>query len=175
MKIERIEEYQITASTTSHIQKLLQQAFWQFPDQRIYYKQVPHFRYLVWDEDILAAQVGVEFRIIALNNQPVRIFGIMDLCVDSEYRSQNIGSNLLEKIEAEGLKHNIDFILLFAGDQRIYKNQGYQQVNNTCKWLLINNHQSLGVVHRNINLMVKQLGFKQWKEGVLADLLGFVF
>lgn len=175
MVIERIEEYRISQTTSSHIQKLLQQAFWQFPAHRIYYKQVPHFRFLVWELEQLIAQVGIEFRVISLNSQPVRIFGVMDLCVDVEYRSKRIGTKLLQKVEEEGRTYGIDFILLFAGDQRLYKSQGYQQTNNTCKWLLINNHQSLGIVHRNINLMVKQIGYKPWQAGVLADLLGFVF
>ncbi len=177
MKFEKIEEYNISLPTHSHIQNLLKYCFEQYPSTRSYYKQIPHFRYLVWDDDILVAHCGVEHRVIALGKQPIRILGIVDLCVNEEYRSKGIASDILEKVEFLGEKGTVDFIVLFADDHSLYEKNGYQLVNNPCRWLMINEHQSLGVTSRTLpdTVMVKPLSFKAWDESKMVDFMGHVF
>ena len=155
----------------------MEYSFEQYPTTRTYYKQLPHFRYLVWDDDILVAQMGIEHRVIALGKQAARIFGIVDLCVDDEYRSQGIASTLLQKLETLGETSNIDFVVLFADDHGLYKKNNYQVVNNTYRWLMINDHESLGVTNRTMpdTVMVKPLGYKSWNNKAIVDFMGHVF
>lgn len=177
MHIEKIEEYAIDFTTHQKIQNLLQSSFEQFPEDRIFLKQVPNFRLLVWEDDFLIAQCAIVFRVVSLDKKPFRIFGIMDLCVDAHYQNQKIGSQVLKKIEQLALKSNIDFILLFGGIQGFYLQNGFSLVKNDCRWVLIKDYQTLGVMTRQIpeTLLVKSISNKKWNENTLFDLMGFIF
>jgi predicted N-acetyltransferase YhbS len=177
MRLDQIEEYRIDFVTQNAIQALLQKSFEFYPSDRIFYKQVPSFRLLLWDKDILAAQVGIVFRVISLDKQPFRIFGLMDLCVDENYRSRRIGSKILKKIEKIGQENNIDFILLLGGIQDYYQQKGFQMVENSCRWVLLKDYETLGIINRKIpeTLLIKSLSDKKWDENANLDLMGFVF
>ena len=100
-----------------------------FPDYRLNrsdYKLLPQFRYLVWEGENLIAQMGIEHRVITNTGIPVRIFGLIDLCVASSYRSQKIATTLLQQIDELGRTSKIDFLVLFADDSRLYAENGYQ-------------------------------------------------
>lgn len=176
MRTEQIEEYAIDPSTADHIRQLLQESFPAYPDGRTYFRQVPSFRYLVWDGSVLAAQMGVDFRIMNNAGQLVRTFGIVDLCVRAEYRHRGIGADLLDQLEELGRQHRIDFLVLWARDRTFYQKKGFVEVNNPCKWLLIQSNESHGIVHRRFGdgLMVLRLGTKSWRPGTL-DYLGHIF
>jgi hypothetical protein len=81
-----------------------------------------------------------------------------------------------DKLESLGKKHQINFITLIAQDQNLYKKNGFQKVNNNCRWLIINETQSLGVVQRNLDgaLMIKALTKKRWGAGIV-DFQGCLF
>jgi len=79
-----------------------------------------------------------------------KIFGVVDLCVDHNFQSKNIASSILQKLEKLGLQHNVDFLVLIAQNHEIYQKNGFSLVNNTCRWLMINGHQTLGVGSRRI-------------------------
>ena len=83
---------------------------------------------------------------------------------------------MLSELEELARKYLIDFILLLTEDHAFYEKQGYQLVENACRWLVMQNHRSLGVIERQMNqtLMMKQVGEKEWGEGTL-DFLGYVF
>jgi predicted N-acetyltransferase YhbS len=177
MIIEKIDEFEITEHKSAAISQLLQQSFDLFPNDRIYYNQVPNFRLLVWEGEQLIAQVGLVYRIVALDNQPIRIFGIMDLCVDNNFRNQQIGTKLLTKIDDLAKANSIDFILLFGSGQDFYLNHNYQLANNPCRWVLLKNHRTMGILQRTIpeTILVKQIGKTAWKNEATLDLMGFVF
>ena len=105
MKIERIEEFRITKPIRQSIRELLANCFQEYPAGRIYFKQVPDFRFLVWNKEQLIGQMAVEYRVINIANTIVRIFGVADLCVDKAYQSQKIATNLLLKLEELALKY----------------------------------------------------------------------
>lgn len=177
MIIEKIDEFEITKPKATAISQLLQQSFDLFPDSRIYYNQVPNFRLLAWKQEALIAQVGIVYRIVSLGNEPIRIFGIMDLCVDDNFRNQQIGTKLLKKIDELAKANEIDFVLLFGDGQDFYLNNNYQLVNNPCRWVLLKNHRTMGILQRTIpeTLLVKQIGKTVWKNDATLDLMGFVF
>ena len=179
MKIKRVYDYEIDDALRKNIQELLLECFEDdYPKERIYFKQLPHFRYLVLnDENQLVAQVGLDYRAMNLNGKPVRVLGVIDLCVTKEYRSNGLGSLLLSEIEKFSEKKLIDFLLLFADNKNLYLKNGYKSVENKCKWLKIDNENqsSLGLGIEVINeLMIKELGNVKWHNGEL-DLLGYLY
>ena len=182
MRIRRIEEFKINPRQHAQISQLLQQCFSTYPPDRSYYKQIPTFRLLVFDnsssssKNKLIAHLGVIHRMIAISDMPASIFGVADLCVHPDFQKRKIASELLNELENLGKKHGVDFILLMADVQRFYQKNGYKIYKNPCKWLMINNHQTLGVTKRKVedSLMAKPLGDKLWKDGVV-DFLGYMF
>ena len=75
----RVAEAEIGADLGRRLQSLLQACFAGYPD-RSYFKLPPHFRYLAMTGDGgVAAQMGVEFRVIRVGDTVVRTFGIVDL------------------------------------------------------------------------------------------------
>lgn len=175
-RTQRIEEFQIDSNTHQHIQTLFSHCFPEYPRGRSYYKQVPTFRYLEWEEDQLIAHLGIDYRMINVAGQIVAIFGIVDLCVAESHQSQKIAAHLLQEAETLARQNQIDFLVLVSSEHDYYRKHGFALVQNTCRWLLISEHQTLGVGHRRIeeSLMVKPLGAKQWSEG-LVDFLGAIF
>jgi len=173
--VQRVEEFELTAEEEQAIRQLLGSAFSVYPD-RTYYKQQPDFRYLCWEQDTLVAHMGIEHRTINNAGQLLRIFGVADLCVQKAYQHRHIGSLLLSELSLLGQKNGIDFVVLIASDQQLYLKNGFLPVDNTCRWLLISEHATLGVAQRHIEsaLMVKPLGKKRWKNGVV-DFLGPIF
>jgi len=176
MDIQRIEEFRITPDQKEAIQQLLVDCFPGYPLGRTYFKQLPNFRYLVFKKEQVIAHLAVEHRMIALDQKPYAIFGVVDICVAPEHRKQNIAATLLDQLENLGRKHLIDFIILTASENQLYLNNGYQIQSNTCRWLFINDHQTLGVKNHHLSdaLLVKSLGGKEWTPGVV-DFLGTVF
>jgi len=176
MKLERIEEFKIGAAAHRAIWALLQQAFPGYPDERSFFKQLPDFRYLLWNGDELAAHMAVEHRLINNADQLLYIFGVVDLCVAQPYQHRKIATKLLDQLTTLGKEHRIDFILLQAKNAKLYESNGFLPQENLCQWLLINQNKTIGVVRRQLqqSLMVKPLGDKVWKPG-LVDFLGHVF
>lgn len=176
MRLERIEEFLISGATQEAIADLLQQAFPGYPSDRTFFKQLPDFRYLFWDEEKLAAHMAVEHRMINNDGQLHRIFGVADLCVATASQRQKLATRLLQELESLGKNHAIDFIILQAQDAQLYETNGFQMQNNLCQWLLITQNNMLGIAKRRLeqSLMVKPLGEKIWRSG-LVDFLGHVF
>lgn len=173
--LRRLEEFQLTAADEQAIRQLFSSAFSVYPD-RTYYKLQPNFRYLCWNGSQLVAHMAVEHRTINNAGQLLRIFGVADLCVEPDWQHQRIGSHLLSELALLGQKNGIDCIVLMASEQAFYLKNGFESVNNRCRWLMISNHTTLGVAQRHIEatLMVKALGEKRWQPG-LVDFLGTVF
>ncbi|PSB52095.1 GNAT family N-acetyltransferase [Chamaesiphon polymorphus] len=176
MLIEIIPEYEISDDTHKLINQLLVESFPDYPLDRSYYKLLPQFRYLVWADNNLVAQVGIEHRVITNNGHPVRIFGVIDLCVALSYRSQKIATKLLQQIAELGNMGKIDFLVLFADDSRLYVENGYHKVTNICRWMKVDEHQIIGIGEESMAdcMMVKKLGEKKWQDGIV-DLLGYLF
>jgi GNAT superfamily N-acetyltransferase len=176
MHIQRIEEYLISEPLRQSIRKLLVDCFREYPGDRIYFKQLPDFRYLAWDEEELAGHMAVEHRVINNDGQVLRIFGVVDLCVAEAFQHRKLATQLLREIETFGRQCQVDFLMLAAKEKDLYESNGFRAVDNLCHWLLIQSHQTIGVVRRSLanSLMVKPLGEKEWKAG-RVDFLGPIF
>lgn len=176
MHVDIIPEYEILDSTCEAISRLLVESFLDYPLGRSYYKLLPQFRYLARIDDELVAQVGIEHRVIANTGIPMQIFGIIDLCVAKSYRKQKIATALLQQVEALAKASNVDFLVLFADDSRLYVQNGYERVDNCCRWMKVDEHQTLGIVEASLSdcMMVKAINEQRWLSGTV-DLLGYLF
>ncbi|MFF3102578.1 GNAT family N-acetyltransferase [Viridibacillus arvi] len=179
LKMKKVIECEIDNELSENIQELLTASFQGiYPNNRIYFKQVPHFRYLAFNEEKhLLAQVGLDYRVMNLNGEPIKVLGIIDLCVSKEFRSKGIASLLLSEIDKYCVKKDIEFLLLFADNKTLYLKNGFKTVKNKCKWLKIDdrNQTILGIGYEEISeLMIKKIGKKEWTEGDL-DFLGYLY
>jgi GNAT superfamily N-acetyltransferase len=176
MNIKRVEEFLIDKPLRIKIHSLLSECFPDYPKGKTYYKQLPTFRLLAWEGDDLVGHLAVEHRMMNNVGNLIRVFGIVDLCVAKDFQHQKIGTQLLDRLEKLGKKHEINFLLLIAKDHEVYLKNGFTLVENNCKWLFIHDHETLGVMQRQLqnSLMVKALGKKEWKENKL-DFLGHIF
>nr|WP_160042662.1 GNAT family N-acetyltransferase [Paenibacillus sp. USDA918EY] len=163
MKIEKVFEYDLSNELEAAIQELLIDSFPDiYPKDRIYFKQLPHFRFLAFNEENqLIGHVGLEYRVMNLNGKPVKILGVIDLLEVDQF--------------SEG--RNIDFILLFTDKMNFYLRNGYKPVKNKCKWMKIDYETQTinGIGHEEVDqLMIKEVGKTVWSGGDL-DFLGYFY
>ena len=176
MKIKKFIEFEISPDLHKQITKLKNKCFPDSQKPYSYYKQLPHFRFLVFKDEKLIGHMGIDHRVILVWDSPKYIFGIIDLCIDINYRSKNIASTLLEKITILGERNNIDYLLLFANNHRLYNKNNFKPISTYCSWLKINNHKNYGVAFEEIKneIMIKELGQNKW-ENKPIDFLGYLF
>jgi GNAT superfamily N-acetyltransferase len=172
----RIAEAEIGADLSRRLQSLLQACFPGYPG-RSYFKLPPHFRYLAMTSNgDVAAQMGVEFRVIRVGGAVLRTFGIVDLCVTESQRSRGLAGTLLAEVTELARSCGMAFIVLFADDERLYARNGWARVTNRCSWVKIHDHVTLGLARQEDTgaMMVKAPGEQSWPEGDV-DLLGHLF
>ena len=173
--ISRVAEAEVPADLALQLQVLLQACFPGYPS-RSYFKLPPHFRYLAVAGGELVGQVGVELRVIRVGGEVLRTFGVVDLCVRGSERSRGLAGGLLAEVTQLARSAGMDFVILFADDDRIYTRHGWARAANPCTWLRIDEHATLGVATAEDTgaLMVKKIGQHAWPEGEV-DLLGHLF
>jgi GNAT superfamily N-acetyltransferase len=173
--ISRVAEAEIPADLTHQLQALLQMCFPGYPG-RSYFKLPPHFRYLAMAGGELAGQAGVELRVIRVGGNVLRTFGVVDLCVRDSERSRGLAGRLLAEVTQFARSCGMDFVILFADDDRLYTRNGWARAANPCSWLRIHDHAMLGLATAEDTgaLMVKKIGQHAWPEGEV-DLLGHLF
>jgi len=172
----RVAEAEIGADLSRRLQALLQTCFAGYPS-RSYFKLPPHFRYLAMTRSgTVAAQMGVEFRVIRVGDSVVRTFGVVDLCVKESQRSRGLAGRLLAEVTELARSCGMAFIVLFADDDRLYARHGWVRVTNRCSWVRIDGHVTLGLARQADPgaMMVKALGEQAWPEADV-DLLGHLF
>ncbi|SEN49498.1 GNAT family N-acetyltransferase [Paenibacillus sp. OK076] len=178
MKLVKAYDMDLNEERSTHLQALLIASFPDvYPEDRLFFKQIPHCRILAFNPDNqLIGHVGLDYRMMNLNGKAIRVLGVIDLCVSTAYRSQGIGSLLLSEVDKLSRGH-IDFVLLFADHEGLYSKNGFKMVSNTCKWLKID-HETLTTIGVGIEqidgLMVKEVGTLPWSEGEL-DFLGYLY
>ena len=176
MKTTRIIEFDITRDVHRQITKLKNLSFPETKRNRSYFKQLPHFRYLVFDEDLLVGHMGVDHRVIRVGDRAFSIFGIIALCVKPSHQSRGIASQLLQTVTELAMEKATDFLFLVASDKRIYLKNNFQAVSVECSWLGIEDHCNCGVLTETIeeDFMIKQTGDQLWNDKPI-DLLGYMF
>lgn len=175
MHFERREEFSINSDISVDIQALLQACFPDYPSHQTYFKQVPASRILVWEKEALIGHASLEYRKIKVGETVMKVFLIGDICVAPVFQHQNIASRIIEKIETLGKTNALDFLIVTVSDTSLYKRNGFLSVDNICRWVILQNHTTLGVRERNLNnsLMIKALGNLSWNEGVI-DFMGHI-
>jgi GNAT superfamily N-acetyltransferase len=173
--ISRVAEAEISADLMHQVQALMQMCFPGYPS-RAYFKLPPHFRYLAVAGGGLAGQVGVELRVIRVGGHVLRTFGVVDLCVRGSERSRGLAGRLLAEVTELARACRMDFVILFADDDRLYTRNGWARAANPCSWLKIDDHTTLGLATAEDTgaLMVKAIGQQAWPDGEV-DLLGHLF
>jgi GNAT superfamily N-acetyltransferase len=172
----RVAEAEIGADLSSRLQSLLQACFEGYPS-RSYFKLPPHFRYVAMTgRGDVAAQMGVEFRVIRVGGTVLRTFGVVDLCVAESQRSRGLAGTLLAEVTELARSCEMAFVVLFADDDRVYTRNGWARVTNLCSWVRIHDHVTLGLARQEDPgaMMVKPIGGQPWPEGDV-DLLGHLF
>lgn len=177
LEIRKYSEFELTKNIQQQIAVLLQKCF---PDTNYhglhYFKQLPQFRLLAYEDEMLIGHVGLDFRIMKLNDLPITVMGIIELCVLEERRNHYIASFLLEEVEKLAQNSTTDFLFLFSKDGAIYKKHNFNYVDNLCTWLKIHEHNTIGIGDEFISheIMVKAMSSKKWETGKL-DLLGYLY
>ena len=181
MNIEFVPEIEIDKSTSSAISELLAQCFPDFSGEyggRAYFKQLPHYRLLAYEDQRLIGHLSIDLRVMNLNGQAVTVFGAIDFCVSPNRQGSGIGSELLREFETVARDSNrVDFLFLVADNPAIYESMGYQATTVRTKWLKIDQHKNYGVGDELIAdafMMYKAISDTQWKDGEL-DLLGYMY
>lgn len=176
MEIIKIIEFDIKEATHGQITRLRNICFPETKVERSYYKQLPHFRYLAFENDLLIGHMGVDYRVISVGNCIFKIFGVIDLCVIPTHRNQGIATKILNLLSELAKEKYIDFIFLVADNKKVYLKNGFEVVSNYCSWLRIDEHKNYGVAFEIIEdeFMIKQIGIKTWCNEPI-DLLGYMF
>ncbi len=174
--IRSVWEPDVDSDFEAELQSLLQRSFSGYP-ARSYFKLPPHFRFVATIDGTLVAQMGVEHRVFRVGDNVLRVFGVADLCVDESNRSQGLASRLLRQLTEIAKERRVDFVVLFADDDRLYVRNGWVHIANPCTWVKIDDHRILGLATGESLgdvMMVKAIGSRQWPDGDV-DLLGHVF
>jgi len=176
MNIGIYQEYEIPTQWHEELTNLKSRCFPNHQHDRSYYKQLPHFRFICTDNGKIVGHIGVDHRVIRVADEIFRIFGLIDVCVDEQYRNKSIATSMIEKVFALGQETGIDFLFLIASDHRVYEKNKFQVVNELCSWLRIHDHRNYGVAVENLEqeIMIRKVGNRDWPKGPI-DLLGYVF
>ena len=173
--IRRVWEPELGGELEGQLRSLLQRCFPGYP-ARAYFKLPPHFRYIVTVDGVAIAQMGVELRLVRVGSEVARTLGVVDLCVDEPERSKGLASRLLRELTKIANGSGVDFVVLFADDDRLYLRNGWAHVANRCSWVKIDDHRTLGLATMESldSMMVKATGTHSWPAGDV-DLLGHLF
>ena len=176
LTVKKLNEYEIAEDLHGQITNLRNECWPDKQKPRSYYKQIPHIRYLAFEDDKLIGHAAVDHRVIAVGEMPVRIFGVVDVCVALSHRGQGLASRLLREVEELASTSGADALLLIADDPRLYLRNGFEAVVAHVAWLRIHEHLNYGVAFERLegDVMVKPLGTERWPDGSI-DLLGFMF
>ena len=177
-RFELIEEFKLDKLIKNQIAGLLKMCF---PEEefngRTYFKQLPHYRLLLKEDQTLIGQLGLDYRVMTLNGKPINVLGVIDLTVLPGYQGQGFGTKLLNKLDEIIINHveNIDFLLLAADKHQFYENCGFRLIKQKVKWLAVEEHINYGILEKEFSdcLMIKQVGKIAWSESAELDMFGY--
>ena len=176
--LDWLREFDLSYPLEKNLVRLLQDCFHPLYPNRRFYKQLPHLRLIASDlNGQMIGQVGLDYRVMNLNQKPIYVLGIIDLCVQEQWRGQGVGRAILEEVIQVAEQRQVDFLLLFADNTNIYEQVGFQQVSNRCTWLQINEeHQTIRGIGEAVfdELMIRPVGDRIWTDGPL-DLMGYLY
>lgn len=173
MKI--IPEIELTEKEHESISALRNDSFPEHQVPRSYYKQLPHYRCLEYDGDMLIGYMGLDYRAIGVNGRSFYVLGGIDLCIQRERRGSGIGSSMLAFLSNYAMKRSVDFIILIADCHEFYVKNGYQKISTEHSWLRLHEFKNYGVAHEFVDeFYVKPISGRLWDRGHV-DWLGYMF
>ncbi|MEZ4886447.1 MAG: GNAT family N-acetyltransferase [Chitinophagales bacterium] len=180
MTLTFLNEFQIDTPTSMALNTLLQKSFPEVEyEGRDYFKQLPHYRILAKEGEQIIGQMGIDFRVMNLNGKVVNVFGVVALCVDSDFQGKGIGTKLMLEFEAIAKRYpnRIDALFLVTDLPQYYERLGYKTSTLHITWLKIHQHQNYGLgkeLITDVYFMYKMISDKVWEDGEL-DLLGYMY
>jgi predicted N-acetyltransferase YhbS len=177
VQFDIVQEHALDGTQKQELGRLLAEAFDYASEfrTRIYFKQLPQRRIIASEAGHIIGQAGVEHRVIGTESGPASIIGLVDVAVRSTHRRRGLGAKILQYAETLAKDGDVDFMVLFAHDQRLYQRLGYRAADNPLRWVKIHDHTTLGIAEEPVEeLMVKEVGTRTWPAGTV-DLLGYLF
>lgn len=180
MHLQLIPEYLLQPTDKEQIAALVQRTFADTDyGGRTYFKQLPHYRLLAKDGDMLLGLLSIDYRVMNMAGKPIQVMGVADLCVDEAQRGKGYGKLLMQRLEeiAREVPGNVDFLFLVTDIPAFYQALGYQSIPLTVSWLKLYQHKNYGVGKERINdacFMIKQIGDIAW-QGEELDMLGYMY
>ncbi|MDX1685882.1 MAG: GNAT family N-acetyltransferase [Saprospiraceae bacterium] len=176
MKFEAIPAYKLTKKKSTQIARLLSDAFTSYPKDQTFYKQMPCFHILAWEEGNLVGHASVHHKIVYVNSEGYRIFGISDVCVARSNQKKGVGSALIDELSRIGKKGGAQFLVLITDEGKFYKKNGFKKVNSRARWVILSGNEMLGIQERKFDnsLFVKPLTDVKWPRGTI-DFMGPLF
>ncbi|MEM6914986.1 MAG: GNAT family N-acetyltransferase [Verrucomicrobiota bacterium] len=176
MHIDLVFEHEIRSDLHREITGLRNASFPAGALPRSYFKQLPHFRILAFEEDVLVGHLGVDHRVMNFAGNPLRVFGAIDVCVAASHRRKGIGSEMISCLEEEARKSEADLLLLIADDHRVYRKAGFELLKAECEWLAIDDHKNHGLLQESLDgeLLIKPLRPELVPAGPV-DFLGYLY
>ena len=174
--IQTYDEPTLPAAVQDQLRPLLDDAFPGFFNGRIYVKQQPHFRIIMHEGSDIVGHVALDYRVIRIGLEAVRICFIIDLCVRKDRRGQGMGPKLLEEAEMQARAAGVCFMVLMAELHAFYGRHGFLRIQGvSTKWLAIEDRASHSLVEEDLSdrLMAKPLTEFGWPEGPI-DMLGYL-
>lgn len=137
-------EVRLPATTRRELTDLRNRCFPAHAVPRPYYKQLPHWRLLARLDGVLVAQAGVDHRMVAFDDRPVSVLGVVDLCVDPPARGQGLAGRMLDELHRRACRGGVDALLLAADDPRLYLRHGFVALDVLATWLRVHEHRTIG-------------------------------
>lgn len=174
-----VNEFELDDQSKSEIATLLEAVFPGYANGRTFFKQLPNYRILLRDGNKLVGHLGVDYRVMNLNGEIVRVLGIKGLAVFPEYQGKGFGNRLMQEFlrVAETYSTNIDFAFLVTDIPAFYERFGFDVAILKTTWLKIHQDKSYGIGSETITdsvFMYKEISGKKWTDGEL-DMLGYMY
>ena len=174
--IQTFTEPTLPAAVQGQLRPLLDEAFPGFFNGRTYVKQQPHFRIIMHAGSDVVGHVALDYRVIRIGADVVRICFVIDLCVQKDRRGQGMGSKLLEEAEVQARQAGVCFMVLMADLHDFYGRHGFLRIRGvSTKWFAIEDRASQSLIEEDLSdqLMAKPLTEIGWPEGPI-DMLGYL-
>ena len=175
MKLERIEELQLSKTDDTAIATLLGAAFETDFGQRSFFQQRHHLRLLAREKETVIGHMGISIRAIRMGGTLLTIAGLGDVATDISHRGQGIATQLMRRAIQEVKSSQCAFFLLF-GNRPLYAASGFKSVPNKVRHTSLIGVKTGEVIEiTDSGLMVMPLGSTLWDETAVIDLAGHAF
>lgn len=175
--ISLVAEMAIDTPTEQDLSRLLDTCFPNTFEGRTYFKQLPHARLIHRQDGEIVGQVSLDYRVIRIAAEVVRVLGIIDLCVAPHLRLGGRASAMLDRAAAIAADAHAEFTVLFADKSDLYVRNGYRPVDPAViTWLAVEDRSTYGVQERDFSgiFMARPVAGAEFPRGTI-DLLGYLF